>query len=94
MLFATFLGCIESIATLVDDATSGNIQKMNPHLTHRQIKTALKNLEGEGYVTRVLVPHGRTGKYVFRLTNTCMTNIYITNKKIDALTEMEVGVAS
>jgi len=93
MLFATFLGCIESIAHLIDEATAGNIQKMNSHLTIGQVKRALAQLEKEGYVTNVVMPHGRTGKRVYRLTSTCMTNIFITNKKIDAMCETEEKAA-
>jgi len=93
MLFATFLGCIESIATLNDDATAGNIQKMNSHLSVGQVKRALKQLETEGYVRNVLMPYGRTGKRVYRLTNLCMTNVYITNNKIDAMVSTEIEAA-
>lgn len=83
MLFATFLGCIESIARLNDDATIGAIQKMNSYLTRGQVERALKQLEREGYVLWKMEPYGRTGKKVWYLSNTCVTNIFITNKAID-----------
>jgi len=93
MLFATFLGCIESIARLCDNATAGNIQKMNSHLSIGQVKRALSQLEIEGYVSHVLVPYGRTGKRVYRLTNQCMTNVFITSKAIDDMVSSETEAA-
>lgn len=77
MLFASFLGCIESIARLRSNATAGNIQKMNSHLTVGQVKRCLSQLEKEGYVIHELQPYGRTGRNVYYLSNVCVTNIVI-----------------
>jgi len=79
MLFATFLGCIEAIARLGEGATTGCIRKMNSHLSHGQVLRALRQLEGEGYVSSRMEPHGRTGKVVWYLSNRCVTNIQITS---------------
>jgi len=84
MLFASFLGCLESIARLNDTATAGNIQKMNPHLTIGQVKRCLSQLETEGYAHHKIERHGRTGKKVYYLSNRCSTNVLILNSAIDA----------
>lgn len=82
MKFATFLGCIESVARLNENATVGNIQKMNLHLTVGQVGRALKQLMEEGYMHSRREPHGRTGKTVYYLSGRCSTNMLIVDKAI------------
>jgi len=84
MLFASFLGVIESVARLNDDATIGNVQKMNSHLTRGQVERCLKQLETEGYMHHKIERYGRTGKKVFYLSSLCVTNICITAGAADA----------
>lgn len=83
MLFASFLGVIESVARLNEDATIGNVQKMNSHLTRGQVERCLKQLETEGYMHHKIEPYGRTGKKVWYLSGLCSTNMFIVNKAID-----------
>ena len=45
MSFANFLGVIESVARLNEDATIGNVQKMNSHMTRGQVERCMKQLE-------------------------------------------------
>lgn len=77
MLFASFLGCIEAVVRLNDNATAGNVQKMNLHLTIGQVKRALTQLEKEGYMHHKIERYGRTGKKVYYLSNLCVTNVCI-----------------
>jgi len=76
-MFANFLGVIEAIARLEANATVGNIQKMNLHLTRGQVERALKNLMTEEYVTFEMMPYGKTGKKVWACSNRCVTNMCI-----------------
>lgn len=82
-MFSEYLGVIEAIVRLQENATIGNIQKMNIHLTRRQVERVLKSLVGEGYVSSRTEPYGRTGKNVFYLMNLCVTNVLIVNKAIE-----------
>lgn len=82
-MFSSYLGIIESIPSLGDDATITNIHSMNIHLSRHQVARLLKSLEGEGYVSFQMVKHGSSGKKVYYLLNRCVTNIFITNKKIE-----------
>lgn len=77
MLFASFLGCIESVTRLGEGATIGAVQKMNTHLTAGQVKRCLTQLEKEGYMHHKIVPYGKTGKAVYYLSNRCVTNLDI-----------------
>lgn len=83
MLFASFLGVIEAVARLNEDATIGNVQKMNPHLTRGQVARCMDQLETEGYMHHKTERHGRTGKKVYYLSNTCSTNMCIVDKAIN-----------
>lgn len=78
MMFASFLGTIEAVARLGENATVGNVQKMNMHLSVGQVGRLLKQLETEGYMHHKLEPYGRTGKKVYYLSNLCVTNVCIT----------------
>lgn len=82
-MFSSYLGVIEAVASLGENATAGNIQKMNIHLTLGQVKRILKSLEGEWYAAPRREPHGRTGKDVWYLLNVCTTNIFYANKRIE-----------
>lgn len=83
MLFASFLGCIEAVARLNDNATIGNVQKMNLHLTVGQVKRCLSQLETEGYMHHKMEPYGRTGRKVYYLSNVCVTNIVLVASAAD-----------
>lgn len=83
MLFASFLGVIESVARLNENATIGNVQKMNSHLTRGQVERCLKQLEIEGYMHHKIEHYGRTGKKVWYLSGRCSTNMSIVNRAID-----------
>jgi len=83
MLFANFLGVIQAIVDLNDNATAGQIQRMNPHMTKRQVETYLKNLEREGYLHNKIEPHGSTGKRVYYLSGKAVYDIQIVTKHID-----------
>jgi DNA-binding PadR family transcriptional regulator len=74
-MFANFLGCLESACSLKGDATIGNIQKMNPHMTRGQVERALNNLASEGYVFFETVAYGRTGKKVWHATENGIINL-------------------
>lgn len=76
-MFATALGVLEAIARLGDQATIGNINKMMPHLTRGQVDRCIKNLFTEHYVEFDTVPYGRTGKRIWKNTNTSYTNMCI-----------------
>lgn len=93
MLFSSFIGCIESIARLGDNATVGQVQKMNSHLTVGQVKRCIDQLSREGYVVGELVKHGRTGKRVFHLSDLCVTNVFYLGKAIDERS-VAVGIGS
>lgn len=80
MLFSSYIGCIEAVARLGENATVGNIQKMNMHLTVGQVKRVMKYLASEKYVFSETRPYGRTGKNVYYLSNLCVTNLYITSR--------------
>lgn len=82
-MFSEYLGVIESISRLGERATVGNIQKMNLHLSRRQVERVLKSLVGEGYVSSRTEPYGRTGKNVYYLMNILVTNVFIMNKSIE-----------
>lgn len=75
MNFADFLGCIQSVAVLGDNATSGNVRKMNPHMSQSQVKRMLTKLEGEGYVVSEKVDYCRTGKIVYHLSDKSIVNM-------------------
>lgn len=90
-MFSTYLGIIESIASLKGDATITAIQSMNIHLSRHQVMRALKVLEGEGYVSFDMVKHAGSGKKVYYLLNRCVTNIFITNKKIEEAGYLEAS---
>lgn len=83
MLFASYIGCLEIVAKLGALATAGNVQKWNPHLTIGQVKRVLCQLEGEGYVEKVLESYGRTGRWVYSVTEKCHTNMFIVNSAIE-----------
>jgi len=83
MLFASFLGCIEAVARLGENATAGNVQKMNLHLSVGQVKRCLSQLEAEGYMHHKIEHHGRTGKKVYYLSNLCSTNILCVDNAIN-----------
>lgn len=93
MLFASFLGCIESVARLGDNATAGNVQKMNSHLTIGQVKRLLRQLGEEGYVESEYVAYGRTGKYVYRLSQRCDVNMNIVTGAINQVFVEEGAVS-
>lgn len=76
-MFALALGVIESVARLRENATVGNIQKMNSHKTRGQIERMLVSLQEEGYVTYHVEKYGRTGRKVWSLTDRCYTNMHI-----------------
>lgn len=82
-MFSSYLGIIESIASLGNNATITAIHQMNTHLSRHQVARVLKSLEGEKYVSFDMVKHGGSGKKVYYLLNVCVTNIFITNKRID-----------
>lgn len=82
-MFSEFLGIIEAVARLNDNATKGAIQRMNSHMTVGQVERRIKSLVGDGYLHSKVEPHGRTGKIVYYLSNVCSTNMHITNKAID-----------
>lgn len=83
MLFASFLGAIEAVVALGDNATVGNVQKMNLHLTRGQVQRVLNQLVGEGYLNVDNVPYGATGKKVYSLSQVCMTNVTILAWKME-----------
>lgn len=92
MLFASFLGCIEAIVRLGENATPGCVQKMNSHLTIGQVRRVLNQLEKEGYVEHELKPYGGTGKRVYHLSKTAEKNIIIIASDIEELYEtVKVG---
>ena len=82
-MFSEFLGIIEAVARLNDNATKGAIQRMNSHMTVGQVERRIKSLVADGYLHSKVEPHGRTGKIVYYLSNVCSTNMHITNNAID-----------
>ena len=79
MLFASYLGCLQAIARLKYEATVGQVQKMNPHLTVGQVKRILVSLDAEGYVWCEKVAYGGTGKNVYHLSGKCLSNVFSVN---------------
>jgi len=90
-MFSSHLGIIEAIASLGAGATITAIQKMNMHLSRHQIVRLLNSLEGEKYVSFDMVKHGGSGKKVYYLLNVCVTNIFITNKRIEEAGYLEAS---
>jgi len=83
MLFASFLGVMEAVARLNDNATIGNVQKANSHLSRGQVERCLKQLETEGYMHHKIEPYGRTGRKIWYLSSLCVTNMFIVAKSVD-----------
>jgi len=82
-MFENYLGVIDAVALLGVNATCGNVQKMNINRTRGQVERLLKGLVGEGYMERVSVPYGGTGKIIYSVTNRCQTNFGIVNSAVD-----------
>lgn len=82
-MFANCLGVIEAAARLGGNATAGNIQKMNSHMTIGQVKRVLGKLIAEEYIEASLEAYGRTGRYIYSVTNLADTNIGIVARAIE-----------
>jgi len=76
-MFANCLGVIEAVAKLGENATIGQVQRMNSHLSRGQVERVLKQLAKEDYVGYFEFAHGRTGKKVWHIRNRCHVNIAI-----------------
>lgn len=64
--FIDTLHILDGIASFRDGLTVGEIGKAFPGLTRRQIQKIVDNLEAGGMVFCTVMPHGRTGKKVFK----------------------------
>lgn len=83
IMFSEFLGIIQAIARLNENATKGSIQRMNSHMTVGQVERRIKSLIADGYLHSKIEPHGRTGKIVYYLSSRCETDMFIVNNSID-----------
>lgn len=90
-MFSFYLGVLEAMSRLGENATVGNIQKMNLHLTRGQVQRVLNSLEGEMYIAYRVEKHGRTGKKVYYALNLCVTNVFITSKALDEAGYIPMG---
>lgn len=60
--------CIEVVSRTLDGVTIGEIQKAVPWMTRGQVERIMKMLEAEEYVWAAMVAYGRTGKRLYRMT--------------------------
>ena len=81
-MFANFLGVLEAVLMCGGKATAGEVQRYNPHMTIGQVKRAMNSLVAEGYLDAEKVKYGRTGKWVFVLSNRAKTNLCIVARRI------------
>lgn len=84
-MFSEYLGIIESVARLGENATKGGVQRMNSCMTVGQVERRLKALVADGYLISERVDYAGTGKVVYALTNRCQTNMLIVTKCVDAV---------
>ena len=82
-MFANYLGCIEAVASFDGQASAGQVQRMNAHMTLWQVKRALDNLVGEGYLDKEKRARGNTGVWIYMPTNRCDQNIRIVSQKVE-----------
>lgn len=66
--FLDTLFILDSIAASKTGLTVGEVGKLYPSLTRRQVQKIVDNLEAGGMVFCTVLPHGRTGKKVFGVT--------------------------
>lgn len=69
-MFDRYIAVLQSTSRTLRGLTVGEIMKETPYLTRGQVERALKEMCEYGYVWCEIVAYGRTGKRLWRVTET------------------------
>jgi len=69
-MFDRYIAVLQSTSRTLKGLTIGEIMKETPYMTRGQVERALKEMQEYGYVWHEVLPYGRTGKKIWRVTET------------------------
>lgn len=61
---------LHALSSAKDGLTIGQIEKVNTWMSRGQVERILESLSDIGFTYHEVIAHGRTGKRVFRITET------------------------